>query len=128
MSYTYTDKIKFAYTTNFDAFGRLRTSAPLTLFDSSHRYRDNGLWATLTAGSGAKTFNTNQGVIDMNVTNASGDKVVRETYRVFAYQPGKSLLALNTFTFATGQSGLRQRVGYFGEKEVRFLVLLTTIQ
>ena len=33
-----------------DAFGRLRVSNPLTLFDSSHRYKDNGLWATSTTG------------------------------------------------------------------------------
>jgi hypothetical protein len=31
--------------TNVDAFGRLRVSNPLTLFDSSHRYADNNLWA-----------------------------------------------------------------------------------
>ena len=30
--------------TNLDAFGRLRVSNPLTLFDSSHRYADNNLW------------------------------------------------------------------------------------
>ena len=35
MSYTYTDKVKFAYTNNFDAFGRLRVSQPFTLFDSA---------------------------------------------------------------------------------------------
>lgn len=29
-----------------DAFGRARVSTPLTLFDSSHRFRDNGLWAS----------------------------------------------------------------------------------
>jgi len=34
--------------TTVDAFGRLRVSAPYTLFDSSHRYGDNGLWATQT--------------------------------------------------------------------------------
>jgi len=27
-----------------DAFGRSRVSQPLTLFDSSHSYKDNGLW------------------------------------------------------------------------------------
>jgi len=27
-----------------DAFGRQRISQPFTLFDSSHRYRDNNLW------------------------------------------------------------------------------------
>ena len=48
MSYTYTDKIKFAQTPNFDAFQRLRVSDPMTLFDSSHRYADNGLWVSGT--------------------------------------------------------------------------------
>ena len=36
-----------------DAFGRLRTSTPLTLFDSSHRYRDNNLWNGLVVGTGS---------------------------------------------------------------------------
>ena len=36
-----------------DAFGRLRTSSPLTLFDSSHRYRDNNLWTNLIVGTGS---------------------------------------------------------------------------
>jgi len=31
-----------------DAFGRARMSVPMTLFDSSHRYKDNGLWNTRT--------------------------------------------------------------------------------
>jgi hypothetical protein len=33
---------------------------------------------------------------------------------VFPYQPGKSLLALNSFTFASGTANRRQRIGYFG--------------
>lgn len=114
MSYIYTDKIRFAYTPNFDSFNRLRVSSPLTLFDSSHRFRDNGMWATSLTGGGLATFNTNQGLIDLTVTTASGDQVIRETYKVFSYQPGKSLLSLNTFVFAPSQTGLRQRVGYFG--------------
>ena len=35
-----------------DAFGRLRVSNPFTLFDSSHRYHDNGLWNTSIASGG----------------------------------------------------------------------------
>ena len=31
-----------------DSFGRQRVSNPMTLFDSSHRYRDNNLWNTAT--------------------------------------------------------------------------------
>ena len=100
--------------TQLDAFGRLRTSSPLTLFDSSHRYRDNGLWASLTAVGGAYSFNANQGLVDLTVNNLSGSSVVRETIKTFSYQPGKSLLALNTFVMASSSTNLRQRVGYYG--------------
>jgi hypothetical protein len=97
-----------------DAFGRLRVSSPLTLFDSSHRYRDNGLWATATASGGTAVFSPNEGLVNLNVTATSGSEVIRETYKVFSYQPGKSLLVFNTFVMAPAQTNLRQRVGYFG--------------
>lgn len=99
---------------SLDAFGRLRTSNPFTLFDSSHRYRDNNLWETSTATGGTATFNANQGLMDLAVTTSSGSKVYRETKRVFSYQPGKSLLVLNTAVFSPGKTNLRQRYGYFG--------------
>lgn len=97
-----------------DAFGRLRVSTPLTLFDSSHRYRDNNLWSSLTAVGGTYAFNQNQGLMDLTVSALSGSSVIRETTKVFAYQPGKSLLILNTFVFAPSATNLRQRTGYFG--------------
>ena len=46
-----------------DAFGRVRTAQPLTLFDSSHRYNDNGLWNTYTANGGTAVFSANEGSI-----------------------------------------------------------------
>jgi hypothetical protein len=92
----------------------LRVSNPLTLFDSSHRYKDNNLWSTLSAGGGSVAFNSTQGLMDLNVTNASGASALRETTKVFAYQPGKSLLVMNTFVMAASATGLVQRVGYFG--------------
>ena len=106
--------VTFAHTPNFDAFGRLRTSSPLTLFDSSHRYRDNNLWTSLTAAGASYAFNANQGLVDLTVSGLSGSSVVRETTKVFSYQPGKSLLVLNTFVLAPSAANLRQRVGYFG--------------
>jgi hypothetical protein len=96
-----------------DAFGRLRTSNPLTLFDSSHRYQDNGLWATATGVDSDATFSANEGLVDLNVTTTSGAYVTRETTQVFSYQPGKSLLVLNTFVMEPAKDNLRQRVGYF---------------
>lgn len=106
-----------------DAFGRLRTSSPFTLFDSSHRFADNGLWNTAVAGSGATTFNANQGLIDCSVTALSGSSVKRETTKVFSYQPGKSLLVLNTFVMASAKAGLVQRVGYYGANNGIYLEL-----
>lgn len=96
-----------------DAFGRLRVSEPFTLFDSSHRYSDNGLWATSTASGGAVAHNANEGLMDLSVTTTSGSSVIRETVRVFAYQPGKSLLVMNTGALNAGKTGLRQRFGNF---------------
>jgi hypothetical protein len=107
--------VQFSNTPNIDSFGRLRVSNPLTLFDSSHRYRDNNLWSSLTAVGGSTQFNQNQGLIDMTVSNLSGSNVIRETTKVFSYQAGKSLLVMNTFIMAPSATNLRQRVGYFGQ-------------
>lgn len=106
-----------------DAFGRARTSTPLTMFDSSHRYKDNGLWATATAGDGAANFALNQGLVNLTVGTASGSEVVRETYKVFSYQPGKSLQILSTFVFEPAKANLRQRLGYYGANNGMYLEL-----
>lgn len=105
-----------------DAFGRFRTSQPYTLFDSTLRYADDTRsWDTALTGSGSITHLPNESTMAMDVTTASGDKVVRETKRVFVYQPGKSQLTLNTFVFAEGKAGLRQRVGLFSSRNGVFI-------
>lgn len=98
-----------------DAFGRFRVSQPYTLFDSQHRYKDNDKWDTSTNSGGSITHDTNASVINMNVDTSSGSQVIRQTKRVMAYQPGKSLLILSTFTFNQPKNNLRQRCGYFDE-------------
>lgn len=109
--------------TAVDAFGRQRVSNPFTLFDSSHRFKDNNLWVTATTGTATATFNANQGLVDLTVNNAENAEVVRETTKVFSYQPGKSLLVLNTFVMSPAKAGLRQRVGYYGAKNGIYLEL-----
>lgn len=106
-----------------DAFGRLRVSNPVTLFDSSHRYKDNNLWNTSTASGGAAVFDANEGLVDLNVTTTSGSKVYRETTKVFSYQPGKSLLVMTTFVMNPAKANLRQRVGYYGASNGMYLEL-----
>jgi hypothetical protein len=101
--------------TGGDAFGRMRISQPFTLFDSSHRYKDNNLWNSLVVGTGSTVgIVTTQGLINIGIGTTAGCSVIRETTKVFSYQPGKSLLVLNTFVPATPKQNLRQRVGYFG--------------
>ena len=106
---------RFPVSINSDAFGRTRVSNPFTLFDSSHRYRDNNLWTNLIVGTGSTVgFVTTQGLIHIGIGTTAGCSVIRETTKTFAYQPGKSLLVMNTFVPETPKENLRQRVGYFG--------------
>jgi hypothetical protein len=109
------------YGTALDAFGRIRVSEPFTLFDSSHRYADNGLFDTATSGTASATHSADTSTVSLNVDTGSGNQVIRETKRVFSYQPGKSLLILNTFVFNAAKTGLRQRVGFFGANNGIFL-------
>lgn len=104
-----------------DAFGRLRISNPFTLFDSSHRFADNGLWSTSNTAGGTYGFVTNQSTIDMSVDTSADTEVIRETTKVFSYQPGKSLLIMNTFAMNAPKTNLRQRVGYFGAQNGVYL-------
>lgn len=111
------------YGTALDAFGRIRVSEPFTLFDSQNRYLKDPQFDEALTGSGTTTFVANEGVVDMDVTTASGDKVVRQSKRRFPYQPGKSLLVLATFVMDDAQTELRQRVGYFDDNNGVFLQL-----
>jgi len=104
-----------------DAFGRLRISNPYTVFDSQHRYVDNGKWNTSISNGGTATHVPIESAVNLTVTSAANSEVIRETHRVMPYQPGKSLLTMTTFAMAPPASGLRQRVGYFGTANGIFL-------
>jgi hypothetical protein len=107
--------------TNVDAFGRVRVSAPYTLFDSQNRYAIDNQFDTSTATGGSTTYLPNESSVRMDVTTSSGSEVVRQTYRCMPYQPGKGLLCLATFVMNSPKTGLRQRVGYFGTQNGVFL-------
>jgi len=99
--------------TNLDAFGRLRVSEPYTLFDSQNRYIDGDQFSNITATGGNVVYVQNESSFNLNVSATSGSSVIRQSKTVQAYQPGKSLLVMNTFAMATLKANLRQRVGYF---------------
>jgi hypothetical protein len=109
------------YGTALDAFGRARFSQPYTLFDSQNRYEKNDLFSETTATGGTVTYTANESTVNLNVTTSSGSEVVRQTYRSFSYQPGKGLLAMNTFVMPAAQANQRIRIGYFNTENGVFL-------
>lgn len=106
-----------------DAFGRARFSQPYTLFDSQNRYEKNDLFSETTATGGTVNYVANASTVNLEVTASSGSEVVRQTYRSFSYQPGKSLLVMNTFVMPVVNSGDNQRIriGYFNTDNGVFL-------
>lgn len=100
--------------TAVDSFGRIRMSEPFTLFDSTFRYTDdtrNWTYAN-TANTTTVTHSANSSSMLLTVGTASDDSVVRQTSKYFIYQPGKSLLTMNSFTMQP-KANVTQRVGYF---------------
>ena len=99
-----------------DAFGRLRTSGPFTLFDSQNRYAISNKFYSNVTGTGSVSFISTESSVLLTVNNGN---VIRESKNVFAYQPGKSLLILSTFVMTTGPT--YQRVGYFNDSNGIFV-------
>ena len=96
-----------------DAFGRLRVSNPLTIFDSKNVMSKNNLFNESLTANGTVTYTANKSTVNLNVTQVSGDKTIRQSKRVMSYQPGKSLLVFNTFIMNTLTTNLKQKVGLF---------------
>jgi hypothetical protein len=97
-----------------DAFGRQRFSEPFTIFDSTLRYtKRTDQWYEATVGAGNTNYLVNESSIALTTTTASGDSVVRRSKRNMPYQPGKSLLVLQSFCGSVPTPGLIQEVGLF---------------
>ena len=106
-----------------DAFSRLRVSEPVTLFDSSSLYGDNGLvWESAVVGTGVLSNNLAAAAVQLSTGGtASGAKCTRQTLTYFRYQPGKSQLVFTTFLFGAATANLRRRIGYFDNNNGVFL-------
>ena len=66
-----------------DAFGRSRMSTPLTLFDSSHRYKDNGLWNTSNTSTATYSFNASAGLIELKLDTTSSAELLEKLRKSF---------------------------------------------
>lgn len=105
-----------------DAFGRLRISDPVTLFDSQSEYDKNPLlWNEKIVGFANSQFHGNTASVVLNTSTASGDRVIRQTRQYFRYQPGHSQEILMTFVMCGGKGNMEQKIGYFDDQNGIFL-------
>lgn len=123
MAYDPFKYIGLADTVAIDAFGRLRTSEPTTLFDCQQVYGDDAhVWENAFAGAGAVSNRLAEASVRISTGNtASGSKATRSTRQYFRYQPGKSQMVLTTFCLGPADANGRQRVGYFDANNGIFL-------
>jgi len=108
-----------------DAFGRLRVSNPLTLFDSKQIFYDDALATSTenaplfydnaqTAGTGTSTlFQLAKAQTVLSVATSTIGTRVRQSKMRFNYQPGKSMLIFMTFLMGSTAPGITKREGLF---------------
>lgn len=107
-----------------DAFGRLRVSDPITLFDGKcvideqpHLFDDAEV-----SGSGTSTSHSaDTASVTLSVGATTAGNRVRQSRRRMIYQPGKSQLIFMTFTLGAAAAGITRRVGYFDDDNGIFL-------
>jgi hypothetical protein len=102
----------------FDSFYRQRFSTPETIFDSKQIADKQPLFwddALVSGSGGASTYNANQASTTLSVANLTAGKRVRQTFRHFNYQPGKSQLFVMTGIFGASETGITKRSGLFND-------------
>lgn len=118
-----------------DAFGRVRVSNPVTLFDSKLIFNDSDLADSVEnaplfydnqeiSGSGTATaYDANEASQTISVSATTAGVRVRQTKMRFNYQPGKSQLIFMTFNMNGAATGIIKREGLFDDQNGFFLEL-----
>ena len=104
----------------FDSFARLRVSEPQTLFDSKQIHSNQALfWDDQETSGGGTASNWSQDTASsvMTVSATTAGTRIRQTFRRFNYQPGKSQLILITGTLndSGGGSGITRCMGMYDD-------------
>jgi hypothetical protein len=107
-----------------DAFGRSRVSTPFTVFDSKQVFDTQPLiWNNSLSGAGVTaTYNANQASTTLAIAATTGT-AIRQTYRRFQYQPGKSQLIFMTGVLGVPVTNATKRLGYFDDNNGLFFEL-----
>ena len=107
-------EIKTQDSASVDAFGRWRSSTPGTIFETEMAYDDQpNFWETVTVGAGSTLFLSDESALELTCGTSAGDRVIRQTYQYFRYQPGKSQLIIMTGVLGLPKTNVITELGYF---------------
>lgn len=129
MTYTGVLRLGIADTPALDAFGRLRTSTPTTIFDSKQVVNEGPLiWDDAeTSGAGtSSTYSQDRASTKLRVSDTTAGTRVRQTFVRHNYQSGKSQLVTMTGVFGVGAAGITQRLGIFDDDNGLFFAMIGT--
>lgn len=117
MTYFPKTKIELADSPSVDAFGRLRVSNAITLFDSKqvHDISDDIVWTTRVTNGGTSVYSGSRASTVMTVPVTTNSEVVRQTKQRMNYQPGKSFFTDMTFVIGDSAPDLIKRAGLFDD-------------
>lgn len=116
MSYFEKTRILAADSPSIDAFGKWRISSPTTLFDSKQIVDSGSFYFDIkTTGGATVTWNSGSAQSTMVVTSTSGSRAIKQTKRIFVYQPGKSQQIICTGKFDGRVDGIKKSMGSFDD-------------
>jgi hypothetical protein len=121
MSYFEKTRILAADSPSIDAFGKWRVSNPTTLFDSKQVVDSGSFYFDIkTVASATITWNSGSAQSTLKVTNSSGSRAIKQTKRIFVYQPGKSQQIICTGKFDGRVDGIKKSIGSFDDNDGYF--------
>lgn len=118
MSYFEKTRILSADSPSIDAFGKWRVSSPSTLVDIKQIVDSGSFYFDIkTVGGATVTWNSGSAQSTLKVTQTSGSRAIKQTKRIFVYQPGKSQQVICTGKFANRVDGIKKSIGSFDEDD-----------
>jgi hypothetical protein len=125
---TYLKSIKFDGTTPqsqmyYDAFGRMRTSVPYTIFDTKTvKGNENLIWddAEISGTGTSSAFQINKSSYQISVSANTAGHRARQSKLRGIYQPGKSQFVFLTGLIGDAPNGITKRWGAFDNRNGLF--------
>jgi hypothetical protein len=99
---------------NIDSKGRLKVQTQQTIFFNTFQYgKETDVWDEATYTGGSAVLDAGYSNVRMDVTNAVGSRVIRQTRNTQRYTPGRQQSIAFAMRFQAPVVGVRRRIGMF---------------